>query len=709
MKRNFKILVLAVLMAATSCSFTTKNFDDPDKDKLLIDLITYVLKQGHYDAKTIDDEFSVKVYNHFIDGLDPSKRFFYKKDIEEFSKYKKQVDDQINNKDLDFFDLVYNRLTERMEEAKTVYPEILSKPFDFSKKEEINTNTDEEKYVSSKKELKERWRKQLKFSVLINFYDKKQGEKSKKEEDDSYTMKSDEELEKEAKEATRNSLDEYFDLTNDLERKDYFSIYINSIVEEFDPHTYYFAPRDKDRFDIAMSGKIEGIGARLQKKQDNVTIVNVISGGPAWRSDQIDEGDVILKVKQEDEDEPVNIVGMRLDDAVDLIKGPKGSKVTLTLRKKLLGNIEKVTLTRDIVEIEETYAKASMINKEGNKYGIINLPKFYFDMEDYDSRNAATDMRKDIEALKKQGMEGLVIDLRNNGGGSLKTVVDIAGLFIKKGPVVQVKSNNEKKEVLKDTDSEVVWDGPLVILVNELSASASEILAAAMQDYHRAVIIGSEQTYGKGTVQNVIDLNRWLRNSDYGDMGALKITTQKFYRINGGSTQLEGVKSDVVVPDRYSFVDVGEKDQENPLPWDKIDPADYKVWKGDFDYKKAIVNSRKRMNNSEQIKLIQKNAKWIKDQTEDDLYSLNYDDYAADATKNKEVLKQYDTLKNYKTNLTFTSLPYEKELFKSDSTLQQKRERWHKDLTRDVYVEEAVNVLNDITNERATVNSKIKN
>lgn len=709
MKRNFKILVLALLMAATSCSFTTKKFDDPNKDKLLIDLITYVLEQGHYDAKTINDEFSVKVYNHFIDGLDPSKRFFYKEDIEEFSDYKKLVDDQINNKELDFFDLVYSRLTERMAEAKAIYPEILDQPFDFSKKEKINTNSEKLDYVTSKKSLKERWRKQLKFSTLINFYDKKQDEKNKKEEDASYTMKTDEELEKEAREVTRNSLDEYFDLTNDLERKDYFSVYINAIVEEFDPHTYYFAPRDKDRFDIQMSGKIEGIGARLQKKEDNVTIMDVISGGPAWRSQEIAEGDVILKVKQEDEDEPVNIVGMRLDDAVDLIKGPKGTKVTLTIRKKLLGNIEKVTLTRDIVELEETYAKTSMVEKADNKYGIINLPKFYFDMEDYDSRNAASDMRKDIEALKKQGMEGLVIDLRNNGGGSLKTVVDIAGLFIKKGPVVQVKSNSEKKEVLEDKDPEVVWDGPLVILVNELSASASEILAAAMQDYHRAVIIGSKQTYGKGTVQNVIDLNRWLRNSDYGDMGALKITTQKFYRINGGSTQLEGVKSDVVVPDQYSYVDIGEKDQENPLPWDKIDPADYKVWEGDFDYDKAIANSRARMKNSEQIKLIQKNAKWIKDQSEDDVYSLSYTDYAENANKNKEVLKQYDTLKNYKTGLSFSSLPYEKELFKSDSTLQEKRERWHKDLSRDVYVEEAINVLDDISSSKFKMaNSGIK-
>ncbi|MDN3596338.1 carboxy terminal-processing peptidase [Zunongwangia endophytica] len=696
MRRNLKILVLAVLMAATSCSFTTKKFDDPNKDKLLIDLITYVLSQGHYDAKEINDDFSVKVYDHYVESLDPSKRFFYKKDIEEFEKYKMLIDDEINNKELNFFDLTYSKLSKRNEEAKSLYKEILAEPFDFSKEEDFVANGEELDYVTSKKELKERWRKQLKFSTLITYYDLKQDEKNKKENDADYEVKSDKELEKKARETTENSLSEYFDLTDDLERNDYFSVFINAVVEEFDPHTYYFAPRDKDRFDVAMSGKIEGIGARLQKKNDNITIMDVISGGPAWKSDELATGDVILKVKQEDEDEPVNIVGMRLDDAVDLIKGPKGSEVTLTVRKKLLGNIEQVKLTRDIVEIEETYAKSAMVEKEGQQYGLINLPKFYFDMEDYDSRNAASDMRKDIEALKEQGMEGLVVDLRNNGGGSLKTVVDIAGLFIEKGPVVQVKSNGERKEVLNDEDSEIVWDGPLVILVNELSASASEILAAAMQDYKRAVIIGSKQTYGKGTVQNVVDLNRWLRNSDYGDMGALKITTQKFYRVNGGSTQLEGVKSDVVVPDRYSYVDVGEKDQDNPLPWDKIDPADYDIWDGYVGYEEAIENSKKRMEQSEQIKLIEQNAKWIKDQSEDDTYSLNFDQYSANAEETKEVAKQYDALKNYKTDLSFVSLPYEKQMFEADSTLQEKRDRWHKDLSRDVYVEEAINVLSDI-------------
>jgi carboxyl-terminal processing protease len=582
-----------------------------------------------------------------------------------------------------------------MSEAEGMYREILEKPFDFDKKEELDTDYSKRGYVNSKEEMKQRWRKQLKFSAISNFYDKKKEQERELKNDPDFAAKSDAELEVEARELTKNSLEEYFDFSDDLERKDWFSVYVNAIVEEFDPHTFYFAPQDKDRFDMAMSGKLEGIGARLQKKNDNVKIVEVISGGPAWRGEEVEVGDEIIRVKQEDEKEPVSVVGMRLDDAVNLIKGPKGSKVTLTL-KKVDGTIEEVDIIRDVVEIEETYAKAAKVQKDGRTYGVINLPKFYFDMEDYSERNAASDVKKEIIRLKKEGMDGLVLDLRNNGGGSLKTVVDIAGLFIKEGPIVQVKSKLEGQEVLKDNDPSILWDGPLVILVNELSASASEILAAAMQDYKRAVIIGSKQTYGKGTVQNVLDLNRWVRNSDLGDLGALKITTQKFYRVNGGSTQLEGVKSDVVVPDRYSFIDIGEKDQKNPLPWDQIQAASFNEWDGYIDFEETLANSQERMAKNEHIDLIKENAEWIRDQRNSTTFPLNYADYSREMELNEEQAKKFDKISEYQSNLSFESLPYEKELFSVDTVLAEKRQRWHENLSSDIYMEEAVHVLEDM-------------
>lgn len=693
MRRNRIYLVALLIFAMVSCSFAKKSFDDPGKDKTLVDLISYVLGRWHFNPQDINDDFSENVYNDFIKAIDPMKRYFLASDIEEFSKYKDKIDDEIREPGVQFFSLVYNRLIQRMEESKKFHKELLEKPFDFTVDETIDRDYDKLEFAKNVSELKDRWRKELKFSTLANYDIKLEVQENKKKEDASYEVKDAATLEKEARESTSKTYAEFFDLMDDLERKDWFSIYVNAIVEEFDPHTSYLAPQDKDRFDMNMSGTLEGIGARLQKRTEGAKIFEVISGGPAWRSKKIEAGDVILKVAQEGE-EPVDIVGMRLDDAVKLIKGPKGTKVTLTV-KKVDGSIEIITIKRDLVEIEETYAKSAVVKKGERTFGIINLPKFYVDFENYNNRNAASDVKKEIERLKDQGMEGLVLDLRNNGGGSLKTVVDMAGFFIKDGPIVQVKSSVDGKEILKDEDSRIQWDGPLVVLVNELSASASEILAAALQDYKRAIVIGSKQTYGKGTVQNIVDLNRFVRGGD-GNVGALKLTTQKFYRINGGSTQLEGVKSDVVVVDRFSFIDVGEKDQENPLPWDQIDPASYDLWDGYIGYEETIEKSKERMANNAQLKLIEENAKWIKKRQDENVYPLNYAEYKKESDADEEYAKRFKAISDYDTKLVFTSLPYEQLLMAKDSSLQGKRQAWHEELSKDVYVEEAINVLGDI-------------
>ncbi len=692
MKRNSILLLLALLLAFASCSFTTKTFNDPDKDKLLIQLITYVLEQGHFDPKSIDDEFSKKVFESYLNQLDPYKRYFYESDIKEFSKYQNEIDNQIKDYDLSFFNLTHTRLLERIEETKAMYKEVLSQPFNYDLEETFSSDYEKLDYVKNKKQMRERWRQQLKFSTIANYDDLLTlQEKS----EDTEEIKSIAELEAESRETTLSQLDELYEFIDERLRKDWFSVYINAIVEEFDPHTFYFAPEDKDRFDVAMSGNFEGIGARLQKRLDGIIVNEIISGGPAWRQNELEVGDQIMKVRQENESEAVNVVGMRLEDAIKFIKGPKGTKVTLSL-KKVDGSTADVTITRDVVELEETYAKSSTVIKEDKKFGVINLPKFYVDFTDYKKRNAASDIRLEIERLKKENIEGLVLDLRNNGGGSLQTVVDIAGLFIKEGPVVQVKTAGEPKEILRDKDRSIVWDGPLVILVNELSASASEILAAAMQDYKRAIVIGSKQTYGKGTVQNVLDLNRMVRSNSSGDMGALKFTTQKFYRINGGSTQLEGVKSDVIVPDRYSYIDIGEKDQNNPLPWDKISPVDYDIWDGYFDFDSTIQKSTERMAINEQLKLIDANAQWVKQIRDRENFSLNYNQYKEELKRNEEEAKRFDKISEYRNNLSFVSLPYEVDLMTKDSVLKQKRDRWHESLAKDVYVEEAVNVLYDL-------------
>ncbi|NLN25886.1 MAG: carboxy terminal-processing peptidase [Bacteroidetes bacterium] len=710
LKKNFKLLLLAVFVAVASCSFTTKDFNDPDREKLLLNLVTYVLERGHYEPRPIDDSFSQDVHDAFIKNLDPLKRFFLASDIKEFNAYKTEIDDQIKQKDLTFFNLVYERFVQRMNEVREIYPQILAKPFDYTVSEKINTDYDSLEYVADKAALKERWRLQLKFSALGTYYDAIETQESldKKEAESEDTKEKSEkkslaEIEADARETTKKSLDEYFDFSADLVRKDYFALYLNTIMEAFDPHTNYFAPPDKDRFDTAMSGKLEGIGARLQKKNDYITIVEIISGGPAWRSDELKVGDAILKVKQEGDEEGTSIIGMRIDDAVKLIKGPKGSKVTLTI-KHVDGSIEDKTLVRDVVELEETYAKSSLIKHNDDVFGLIDLPSFYFDMQNYQERNAASDVKKEILRLKEEGMTGLVIDLRNNGGGSLRTAVDITGFFVEKGPVVQVASSGST-QVLRSQSNEIIWEGPLVILVNEISASASEILAAALQDYNRAIVIGSKQTYGKGTVQNMIDLNEWLRNSNVDDLGAVKITSQKFYRINGGSTQLEGVKSDVVIPDRYSYFDLGERDYDNPLPYDKIKPAKYKEWEGPMDLSNAIQKSKLRVKENEHIKLIDENAKWLKQQRDNNEVNLSYQAYKADMKARQNEIDSFKKMEDYNNNLEFNAHPYELQQMEQDTTLAEKRNRWYRNLKKDIYVEEAVHVLKDLLTDVKTANT----
>ena len=696
MKKNLFTSLIAFIMCLASCSFVSKDFDTSDKDSLVIQLITYVLDQAHYLDKEIDDNFSEKVFNTFLENLDPYKRYFYASDIEEFSEYKYSIDDAFKNPNFDFFDLVYERYKERMSESEKIFNEILSTPFDFSKDEVCECDFEVLDYVQTNHELYDRWRKLLKIYVIENYHNEIEDDLRKFEKDSLFQIRNLDLIEKETRESlSETMIQNYRFVSEEMQRSDWLSVYINSFVSQYDPNTSYLDPESKDRFDVDMSGNYAGIGARLQKKIDKVEITEVISGGPAWRDNILEKGDAILKVRQDDEEEPVSILTMRLSEAVKLIKGKKGTKVHLTV-KKVDGSISEVTVKRDIVQLEETYIKSSIVEKNNNNYGIINIPKFYIDFDNQSNRDAAKDLKTEIQRLKEQGIKGLVIDLRNNGGGALKTVVDMAGMFIKNGPVVQVKYFDKEKQVLSDRDRSILWTGPLVILVNEGSASASEILAAAMQDYKRAIIIGGNQTWGKGTVQNVFPLNRMVRGNTNGDLGALRYTTQKYYRINGGSVQLEGVKSDINVPYRYKYLDFGEKDSENPLEWDEIDNVDYTTWQSNFDFDQAIQKSKDRMSNNEYLKLVDENAKWIKAVRDDKLINLNYDKFKKELEENLSETKKFDALNDFSMDFNFKSLPYEIDLIEKDSVLGIKRKRWHKSLNKDVYIEEALNVLSDL-------------
>ena len=696
MRKNLFTLLLAFMMCLASCNFVSKDFETDDKDSLVIQLITYVLDQAHYLDKEIDDNFSEEVFDTFIENIDPYKRYFYASDYKDFSKYKFSIDDSFKKPDLTFFNLVHNRFIDRISETKSIYKKILSTPFDFTKQEQFNLDIDEMEYVNNESELYDRWRRLLKIYVIENYHDEIKDDQRKFEKDSTFLIRSNAEIEETVRLDLSQTMDEsYRVLQEELQRQDWFSIYINSFVSQYDPNTSYLDPDSRDRFDVDISGNYAGIGAMLRKKIDKVEITEIISGGPAWRDNSLEKGDAILKVRQEDEDEAVSILGMRLSDAVKLIKGEKGTNVYLTV-KKVDGSVSEISIKRDIVLLEETYIRSSIVSKSDLKYGVINIPKFYIDFDNQSNRDAAKDLRLEINRLKEEGVKGLVIDLRNNGGGSLKTVVDMAGMFIKNGPVVQVKYFDKEKQILSDRDRSILWTGPLVILVNEGSASASEILAAAMQDYKRAIVIGGNQTWGKGTVQVVFPLNRMVRGNTNGDLGALRYTTQKYYRINGGSVQLEGVKSDINVPYRYKYLDFGEKDSDNPMQWDEIGKADYSTWQSNFDFNQAIEKSKVRMENNNYLKLVDENAKWIKSVRDNKIVNLNYDDFKEEIEKNSLETEKFKALDDYSMDYTFNSLPYEINLISSDSVLGMKRERWHKSLSKDIYIEEALNVLSDL-------------
>ena len=692
-KINITLISFLLLFTTMNANNDIKN-SDPEKDKILVYVLKNILTRGHFVVKDMNDDFSEQVFTSFIEGLDPSKRYFTQKDLKEFSKFKYEIDNQLLKDDVSFYNLVYSSFTDKIKNAKSYYGELLAQPFNFKRKETIDIDYDKVSFAENENELINYWRKQLKLNVLSRVQDKLEKQEVKIEKDKNFQKKSFTNLEEEARADVLKSMDELYLRIEELEHEDWFSTFLNSVVGAFDPHTTYMAPRIKERFDQDMSGKLEGIGARLLKKGIYTEIFELVSGGPAWQQGELEAGDIILEVAQGDK-EPLEIVGMRLDDAIKFIKGKKGTEVRLTVKKKLDGSTKVISIIRDVVELEETFVKSTIVEKEGKKYGLIDLPRFYIDFSDISSRDSAKDMEKEIERLKGENVSGLLIDLRNNGGGSLKTAIEIAGLFITKGPVVQVKYRGQQPIVKNDTDAQMQWEGAVVVLVNELSASASEIFAAAMQDYGRAVIIGGNQTYGKGTVQSVIPINNFYPKYEE-DLGAIKMTIQKFYRINGGSTQIEGVYSDIAMPNRYSYMKFGERDLEGALIWDKVPQANYTKTNSYENFTHVINESKDRIASDSKFKLINEYAQWLKTNQKNTSYSLNLKDFSKESKLLENGSKKYTDAFKYKSDLSFQSPKYEFPLIKKDSVLADKRNAWHKNLAKDIYVAEALNVLKEL-------------
>ena len=691
MKRKLIIAFITISFVFASWNLINPSFENSNKDKLLIEIVKYVLEKYHYNSIEINDEFSEKMFDAYIELLDSQKKYFLASDYKEFKKYRLKLDNQLIDYDLSFFNLTHERLMLRISEVENFYPSLLNDSFDFSVNEEINLDFDNLSFPKNNIERKDRWRKQFKYTALDIYDIKVSDQKLNLENVENYIEKSKKEILEESIDLVNKNMSNMFDLMNDLQRKDWFSRYLNSFVVQLDPHTYYFKPEDKTRFDMTISGKFNGIGARLSKQEGGIKIVDIILGGPLWKDKKIEIGDEIIKVGQKNK-KPVDVIGMRLEDAIKLIKGPKDTEVSLTVRKNINGEIKVIPVIRDEIKLEETYAKSTLIKKNNKIYGLITLPKFYVDFENYQKRNCATDVKNEILKLKKEGIEGLVLDLRNNGGGSLQTVVDMTGLFIEQGPVVQVKSFGDRKQVVYDKDPSISWEGPMVVLVNQMSASASEILAAALQDYNRAVIVGSTQSFGKGTVQNVIDLNRFLSNSQF-DLGALKITTDKFYRINGGSVQVEGVKSDITIPNRFSFISIGENDEKNPLKWDQIDSASYEKWDRYYNLNEVIISGNDQIEKSQFALLVKENAKWIASKQNPKSLTLNYLEYKKSQRADKDYLRKFEDIKNYKNELEFDFIANDEDSIENSKEILEKRKRWKKGLQSDFQLNEGLKAL----------------
>ncbi|MEL6720598.1 MAG: S41 family peptidase, partial [Bacteroidota bacterium] len=567
----FSVVVAAVLGALAFLP----QVDSAEKEALLMNTILGVSDNYHFNPQDIDDEFSKKLYNLYLERIDRGHRWLTKEDIKKLEVYKTELDDEALSGNFDFLTLSIELLDKGIEKTQAYYKSILTESFDYDISESIELDSEKNEFAANDKDLKESWRKNLKYEVMTRYLDKLEAQKKAKE-DDELKSKSKDELMEDAKKKVLKLYDDWYDRMTKLRRTDRLTTYLNCITNIFDPHTGYFEPIQKENFDIEFKGRLEGIGARLVASDDFTKVSSIVVGGPAWKAGELEEEDLIMKVAQGDEEEAVDIKGMRTDDVVQLIRGKKGTKVRLTI-KKSDGTEKEISIIRDVVVIDARFAKSLLLEtEEETQVGYIHLPGFYADFQDRSGRFSAADIEKEINKLKKDQVEGIILDLRSNPGGSLEEVRKMAGFFIEDGPVVQVKSRETRPEVLRDVDKKVQYEGPLVVLVNSFSASASEILAAALQDYDRAVIVGSNSTYGKGTVQRFIDLDRLVRgNAQVKPLGQLKLTMQKYYRIDGGSVQLRGVVPDIILPDNYHFIDVGERDYEYAMDWTSIAPVNY--------------------------------------------------------------------------------------------------------------------------------------
>jgi len=682
-------LVLAVIGMASV--YPQGNFKE--KESLILHAVLQYLENLHFSPQDLDDDFSKQVFKDYINSLDSRQRFFTKNDISKLAQYETQLDDQIKAKTFEFFDLSIEMINENIEKSKTIFEEVMEYPFDLDKAESIELDTDKRPFAKDELELRDYWRKSIQYELIGKIESKMDAQK------DSTEQMSFEEIKVEALEEIEENYTDYYKRLAKVRRSDRFENYINSITHIFDPHSDYYNPKEKEDFDIRMGGKLEGIGARLSTDGDYTKVVSIVPGGPAWKGKELEVDDLITAVTQED-GEPLNISGMRIDDVVQNIRGDKGTKVTLTV-KKPDGTIADIEILRDEVILDEGFARSLILDMEGDaeNIGYIKLPKFYSTFEGKDGNSCASDVAKEIEKLNKENVSGIILDLRNNGGGSLKDVITMSGLFIEDGPIVQVKPRAENAYVYEDEDHGVLYTGPLIVMVNQFSASASEILAAALQDYDRAMIVGSNSTFGKGTVQRFADLDRAVQGqNDLKPLGQLKITMQKFYRIDGGSTQLKGVNPDIILPDAYQYVDVGEKEYDHSLKWSEINAVEYQQDVYSLGAKSDIISkSQERVATSEVFNKISENAVRIKEARETTSYPIDYASFDKIMDQREAEADEFDNLLDVELeSFVAKNLDVDMDYIALDESRVARNDDWLEGVKKDVYLEEVLLIMRDM-------------
>lgn len=684
------VVSVSLLLAFCSSSIFKEEAYSPEKKGQLVDMLNDILSYYHYAPKELNDELSAAIFDDYMDRVSFGKRYFTAGDSAILYTYRHKVDDEIASKNFELYQKANQILSQRVDSIAAFYKYYLDSNyhFDFNKEEQFLIDEDLRSFAKNNHDFKMQWRQYFKYQVLTRIHT------YVAEEDSNGVKTTFEDAALKAKKNVYKFFERWEERMDKMTDEDQFEIFLNAYVNVYDPHSGYFAPIDKDNFDIQMSGQLEGIGARLQEKGSYVTVASIVPGGPAALQGELEVGDKFISVQQKDS-LPVNVVDMPIDEVIQKIRGKKGTIVILHV-ESVKGDKKKIEIERDIIQIDETYAKSTIITFEGKKYGYLNLPSFYINFNDVNGRQCAADVEKEIIKLKAEGVEGIAIDLRNNGGGSLSEVVKMAGFFIDRGPIVQVKSNGKKPEILSDENNTVLYQDDVVIMVNNFSASASEILAAALQDYNRAVIVGSSHSFGKGTVQRFFDLDNIAPPAFQENMpfGSIKLTLQKFYRVNGASTQLKGVEPDVVIPDLFDSYEGREKDYDHPLVYDEINGLEIKDY--GVNRKKVVKKATKRIEKNEVFNLVQDNLDYIKSKENVQYVPLQWEAYQQYMKDNDAQSEKFEALDTLKTGLKISNLSVDLPAITSDTVKQTTNEKWLNALQRDFYLEEAIQVLNDL-------------